>query len=247
MKKFVLFCAAAAMVFCSCSNYTTDKKQPAGISSSSVDSVSYLLGYNIGQQFKAQFGRLNLCELSKGMKDAYKGDVEVSEDSLYETVNNFIETRMKGIAEDNKAEAAAFFEKNGKEEGVVTTESGLQYKIVRQGNGTFPVEGGQTEVNYEGTLLDGTVFDSSYKRGETATFPAQGLIKGWDEGIKFADEGSEIILWIPAELGYGEMNRGIITPNSALKFKIELVKVIAPEVEEGADSTAVAAEPVEAK
>lgn len=242
MKKIILFCAAAAMVFCSCSNYTTDKKQPAGIASASIDSVSYLLGYNIGQQFKSQFGRLNLSEMGKGIKDAYKGDVEVNEELLYSTVNSFIETRMKAIAEDNKIEAAAFFEKNGKEEGVVTTESGLQYKIVRQGNGTFPIEGGQLELNYEGTLLDGTVFDSSYKRGEAVTFPTSGLIKGWDEGIKFADEGSEIVLWIPSELAYGEMSRGAITPNSALKFKIEIIKVIAPEAEEAADSAAAAAE-----
>lgn len=234
MKKAIAICAAAALVFCSCSNYTSKEKQPESISKATVDSVSYLLGYNFGQIIKGNnFGSLNINEIVKGMKDC-GNDVKVEEELLYSTINSFLETRMKAVAETNKAAAEKFFEENGKKEGVITTESGLQFKIERDGNGVKPTNiKDQVEVNYEGCLLDGTVFDSSYERGESASFALNQVIKGWGEGLQNIDEGGEITLWIPADLAYGDRGAGDkITPGSALKFKVELIKVTPAPAEE---------------
>lgn len=234
MKKVTAFCAVAALILCSCSRYTSKEKQPEGITKAETDSASYMIGYNFGQVIKGNnFGSLNLCEIQKGIKDAVAG-VEVEEELFYTTINGFLEKRSKAIAAENQAEADKFFEANGKEEGVVTTESGLQYKVVRDGNGVKPANDlDKVEVNYEGSLLDGTVFDSSYERGETATFALNQVIKGWGEGLKYIDEGGEITLWIPADLAYGERGAGEkIAPGSALKFRVELVKVTPVEPKE---------------
>ena len=235
MKKAIAICAAASLVLCSCGNYTGKDKQPEGITASEVDSASYMIGYNFGQVIKGNnFGTLNLNEIEKGIKDAVAG-VELDQELFYSTINGFLEKRNNAIKELNAAAAAEFFEKNGQEEGVITTASGLQYKVVRDGNGVKPVnDKDKVEVNYEGSLLDGTVFDSSYERGETASFGLNQVIKGWGEGLKYIDEGGEIILWIPAELAYGDRSAGDkITPGSALKFRVELITVTpAPEEKE---------------
>lgn len=227
MKKFFTLCATAALILSSCCS-TGGEKQPASISKSDINKTSYMLGYNFGQTIRNyNFGKLNLCQLNKGLKDAVEG-TEIDEEELYNTINSFLETRMAAVAEINKAEGAAFLEKNATEDGVITTESGLQYKITRDGNGVkATADEDKVEVNYEGTLLDGTVFDSSYERGESVTFGLGQVIKGWGEGLKYIDEGGEIILWIPADLAYGDRPAGDkIKPGSALKFKVELIKVI---------------------
>lgn len=237
MKKAIVLCAAAALVFCSCTNYTSKEKQPEGITSEEVNNASYMIGYNFGQVIKGNnFGSLNLKQIEKGIKDAVEG-VDIDQELFYSTINGFLEKRNDAIKELNAAAAAEFFEKNAQEEGVITTASGLQYKVVRDGNGVKPVnDKDKVEVNYEGTLLDGTVFDSSYERGETASFGLNQVIKGWGEGLKYIDEGGEIILWIPADLAYGDRGAGDkITPGSALKFRVELIKVTpAPEEEPAA-------------
>lgn len=231
MKKVFAICAVVALVLCSCK--TGGEKQPASITKSEVKEASYMLGYNFGQVIKYNnFGELELCQIEKGIKDALK-DVEVSPDSLNTVLNAFIEKRMTAVAEANKEAGAKFLEKNGTEDGVVTTESGLQYKIVRDGNGVKPTSlNDVVEVNYEGTTLDGEVFDSSYEREEPATFALNQVIKGWGEGLQNIDEGGEIILWIPADLAYGDRGAGEkIKPGSTLKFKVELIKVTPAEKE----------------
>lgn len=229
MKKVFAICAVVALVVCSCK--TGGDKQPASISSSDIKNASYMLGYNFGQVIKYNnFGELDLCQIDKGIKDALK-DVEVSPDSLNSVLNAFLESRMNAVAEANKAEGAKFLEKNATEDGVVTTESGLQYKIVRDGNGVKPTSiRDQVEVNYEGTTLDGEVFDSSYEREEPVKFALNQVIKGWGEGLLNIDEGGEIILWIPSDLAYGDRGAGEkIKPGSTLKFKVELIKVTPAE------------------
>jgi len=229
MKKVFAICAVAALVLCSCK--TGGEKQPASIKASEVKEASYMLGYNFGQVIKFNnFGELNMCQLTKGIKDALK-DVEVSPDSLNTVLNAFLEKRMTAVAEANKEEGAKFLEKNGKEDGVITTESGLQYKIVRDGNGVKPTsDRDQVQVNYEGSTLDGEVFDSSYEREEPVTFALNQVIKGWGEGLQYIDEGGEITLWIPADLAYGDRGAGEkIKPGSTLKFKVELIKVTPAE------------------
>ena len=173
---------------------------------------------------------MDLAQINKGIKDAC-ADVELDQELFYETLNGFLEKRNNVIKEENEAKAAEFFEKNAMEEGVVTTESGLQYKIVRNGNGVFPTSReDKVEVNYEGKTLDGEIFDSSYERGESVTFGLNQVIKGWGEGLQHIDEGGEILLWIPAELAYGDRGAGEkILPGAAIHFRVELIKVVKDE------------------
>lgn len=238
MKKFIaiaVLCASVAMMFSSCDKKTSAGSQPAGISKSDIDSVSYMIGYSTGMQIKQNnMGPLSANNIIKGIQDACKG-VEVDYATFQNVLNGFMEKRMESIADDNKARSEKMLADNAKKEGVVTTESGLQYKIVREGAGVKPSERDTVEVNYEGKNLAGVVFDSSYDRGVTAKFPLNGVIKGWTEGMQYIGEGGEIQLWIPAELAYGDRNVGSdIGPNEALTFKVELISV-KPFVEKPAE------------
>ena len=216
----------SAMMLASCDKKTAPGSQPAGISKSDVDSVSYMIGYSTGMQIaQNNFGPLSTNAIIKGILDANKG-VEVDYAVFQNVVNGFMEKRMDAVSRENAEKSAKMLAANGKKNGVVTTESGLQYQIVREGNGVKPSERDTVEVNYEGKNLDGKVFDSSYERGATVTFPLNGVIKGWTEGMQYVGEGGEIMLWIPAELAYGDRNVGAdIGPNEALTFKVELVSV----------------------
>ena len=216
----------SAMMLASCDKKTAPGSQPAGISKSDVDSVSYMIGYSTGMQIvQNNFGPLSTNAIVKGILDASKG-VEVDYAVFQNVVNGFMEKRMDAVSRENAEKSAKMLAANGKKNGVVTTESGLQYQIVREGNGVKPSERDTVEVNYEGKNLDGKVFDSSYERGATVTFPLNGVIKGWTEGMQYVGEGGEIMLWIPAELAYGDRNVGAdIGPNEALTFKVELVSV----------------------
>ena len=229
MKTISLFatCAAGALLLASCASMTSNEKNPSTISKADVDEISYYVGYSFGQYIASNdMGALSLSQINKGIKDAVAG-VEVDEDEFYSKMEEFMEKRSDAKLEINTAEAEAFFKKNAAKEGVNTTESGLQYKIVRDGNGKKPGPEDEVEVNYEGTLLDGTVFDSSYERGETATFSLDMVINGWSEGIQHCEEGGEILLWIPSELAYGERGAGSqIGPGAALQFRVELVKIL---------------------
>lgn len=232
MKKFtsiLAVCTIALMVLASCNNKSCDKPQPKGITASDVDSVSYVLGYSFGLSLQRDdFGALNLNQIAKGIRDASMKPDAVDQETFYRILNGFMEKKQKVVAEANIAESEKFLEGAKKEEGVQATESGLLYKIDREGNGVKPTALQDTVVvNYEGTLPDGTVFDSSYEREEPAEFPLNGVIAGWGEGLQLVDEGGQITLWIPAELAYGEAVRpgGPIGPNQALKFKVELIQV----------------------
>ncbi len=237
MKTIKMFaiCAAGAMVLASCAGKTSNEKTPSTITKSEVDQVSYMVGYSFGQYIGGNdMGALSFKQIEKGIKDAIAG-VEIDEETFYTTMNEYMEKRNTAKLESNKAEAEAFFAKNGKAEGVVTTESGLQYKVVRAGNGVKPGPEDEVEVNYEGKLLDGTVFDSSYERNEPATFALNQVIKGWGEGLQFCEEGGEIELWIPSELAYGDNGAGgKIGPGATLNFKVELNKVNPSAAEEEA-------------
>lgn len=214
------------MMLASCDKKTASGSQPAGISKSDIDSVSYMIGYSTGMQIaQSNFGPLSTNAIIKGILDANKG-VEVDYAVFQNVVNGFMEKRMDAVSKENAEKSAKMLASNGKKNGVVTTESGLQYQIVREGNGVKPTERDTVEVNYEGKNLEGKVFDSSYERGATVSFPLNGVIKGWTEGMQYIGEGGEIMLWIPAELAYGDRNVGAdIGPNEALTFKVELVSV----------------------
>jgi FKBP-type peptidyl-prolyl cis-trans isomerase len=133
---------------------------------------------------------------------------------------------IKKQAEENAAAGKAFLEENAKKEGVLTLESGLQYKVLEEGNGTSPAEDDIVTVHYKGTLVDGTEFDSSYSRNEPATFPVNGVIKGWTEALQKMKTGDHWMIYIPAELAYGERQAGpTIGPNSTLIFDVTLLSI----------------------
>ena len=234
MKKFfslaVVF-AMCAMAFTSCDKKTTDGKQPASITKADVDSVSYMIGYSFGMQLKQNnMGPLSANQIIKGIQAAGSG-VEIDYMEFQNILNGFMEKRSKAISEEMVRRSEDMLASHEKEAGVVKTESGLLYKVVREGEGVKPTAKDTVEVHYEGTNLDGTVFDSSYERGETVTFPLGNVIKGWTEGMQYVGEGGEIMLYIPAALAYGERGAGgDIRPNEALTFKVEL-KSVKPYVE----------------
>lgn len=133
--------------------------------------------------------------------------------------------KMKEVGEKNKKEGDEFLSKNKTAEGVKSTASGLQYKVITEGKGAKPSASDMVEVHYAGTLIDGTEFDSSYKRNAPATFPVNGVIKGWTEALQLMNEGSKWKLFIPSDLAYGTMDRPGIPANSVLIFDVELLKV----------------------
>ena len=192
-----------------------------------IDTVSYALGMYYGKMLTSTpFGELNLNQMKKGFKDVLNGEeTMLDEQTVGMIIQSYIRDRMTYVAERSLEEGEEFLAANKEKEGVVETESGLQYKIEVEGTGISPEETDTVEVNYEGRLIDGTVFDSSYDRGESVKFPLNRVIKGWTEGLTYVKEGGKIQLYIPAELGYGKRGTGPIPGNSTLIFDIELVKV----------------------
>ena len=202
------------------------------------DKASYSIGYDIGQTFKKQNVELNVDALMSGLKEGLAGqDATLTKEERDKTLEAFQKEMMekqaalsKEAATKNAAEGEKFLAENKKKEGVKTTASGLQYKVLKEGSGASPKETDTVVTNYKGTLLDGTEFDSSYKRNEPATFPVNRVIKGWTEALQLMKPGSKYQLFIPAALAYGERGAGRdIGPNSTLIFEVELVSIKAPE------------------
>ena len=224
--KFFAVCAFAAVITAACYSVPSVEKQPAGITKAEVDTASYALGVYFGQMITMnKLGDMNMSKVWQGMKDVLKGDKpELDQMFVNQHMSDFMRHREEVLAELNKKNGEEFLAKNATAEGVQKTEQGLQYLVVRPGNGVFPTNKKDTvKVSYEGSTLDGNVFDSSYERGDTATFVLQRVIEGWQEGLMFCDEGSEVTLWIPSEMAYGE--HGPMGPNQTLKFKVELHEV----------------------
>src|SRR5881409_265477 len=197
------------------------------------DKVSYSIGMNIGLNLSRQKVDINSDVLAAGIKDAIAGKPQLTQDQVKDVMAQFekdMEQKQKATGEKNKTDGAKFLEENKKKEGVKTTASGLQYKAVKEGTGPQPKATDIVTANYRGTLIDGTEFDSSYKRGETATFPLNGVIKGWTEGVQLMKVGSKYQLFIPSNLAYGDRAVGPdITPNSTLIFEVELLGAKPPE------------------
>ncbi|MBV7433941.1 FKBP-type peptidyl-prolyl cis-trans isomerase [Cardiobacteriaceae bacterium TAE3-ERU3] len=198
--------------------------------------VSYTIGVDMGQSIAQidQNKSLDLDALIEGLKQAYAGDdLELSQEEMEAAMKSFAESRMKEmqaemekVANENAEKGKTFLEENKSKDGVKTTDSGLQYLVLEEGEGTQPQEGDSVTVNYEGRLLDGTVFDSSYDRGEPITFKLNEVIPGWTEGLQLMKEGGKSTFFIPAELAYGEQGAGpAIGPNSTLVFDVELLGV----------------------
>lgn len=198
------------------------------------DKVSYSIGLDIGNTLKRQSIDVNEPALSRGIQDALSGaKPALTEEQMKDAMQTFRkdmmakqETARKAEADKNAAAGQKFLEENKKKPGVKTTASGLQYKVLKEGNGPTPKSTDTVKVNYRGTTVDGTEFDSSYKRGEPATFPVDRVIKGWTEGLQLMKVGSKYQLFIPADLGYGEQGAGSdIGPNSTLIFDVDLLGI----------------------
>jgi FKBP-type peptidyl-prolyl cis-trans isomerase FklB len=188
---------------------------------------SYALGVSMGEQLH-QAGLTNdsvaVERLAQGLRDALSGKVKMS-DSDKEAIASLVKTARTSAGEANHAAAAAFLAENAKKKDIVTTASGLQYKVVSPGAGEAPKPTDQVTVNYRGTLLDGTEFDSSYKRGQPATFPVNGVIPGWQEALVLMKPGSKYQLFIPPKLAYDLESPPSIPPGSMLLFEVELMNV----------------------
>ena len=198
------------------------------------DKVSYSIGMDIGRTFKQRAFDLNTDMVARGIKDALTGGkVLLNDDQAREVLENFAKdmaAKQEGLrnaqAEKNKKAGADFLAENKKKDGVKTTASGLQYKVVKAGTGKTPKASDTVKTHYKGTLIDGTEFDSSYKRNEPAVFPVNGVIPGWTEALQLMPVGSKWQLFIPSELAYGERGAGsAIAPNSVLTFEIELISI----------------------
>lgn len=198
------------------------------------DKVSYSIGLDIGTTFKKQKMELNSDALAAGVKDGLTGAKPMmNEDEVRQVMMSFSKemnekatVANKEAAQKNGAEGEKFLAENKNKPGVKTTASGLQYKVLKEGNGESPKETDVVVVNYRGTLIDNTEFDSSYKRGEPATFPVNKVIKGWTEALQLMKPGSKYQLFIPPNLAYGERGAGgDIGPNATLIFEVELLNV----------------------
>jgi len=200
-----------------------------------MDSVSYAIGADIGANLKrSKMDSLNVDIMAVGLRDGLDSTVKIDEEKLRVVMEGFM-AKMQGArqaeemqkADGNRAAGEAYLAENAKREGVVTTPSGLQYEVSKMGTGAKPAAADQVKVHYTGTLVDGTVFDSSVERGEPAVFGVGQVIPGWVEGLQLMPVGSKWKLFIPSDLAYGPSGGGGKIPgNSVLVFEVELLEIV---------------------
>jgi FKBP-type peptidyl-prolyl cis-trans isomerase FklB len=193
-----------------------------------IDSVSYSLGVNIGENIKAQFPDIDLNNFETAIKDVLdnKKEPKITGADAQKVIQDFFKKQQAEASESVIEEGKKFLTDNAKRNEVTTLESGLQYEILKTGEGPMPSLNDQVTTHYHGTLIDGTVFDSSVDRGEPATFPVSGVIKGWTEALQLMSVGSKWKLFVPYDLAYGERGAGPqIGPFTTLVFEVELIKI----------------------
>lgn len=238
MKK-ILIAALVATVGMSANAQTKKKATPAKkpvttakpvakpVFKTNLDSASYALGLNMANSFKSGgVSTLNYEMFTKGLKDVFaSANPSLSKEQCQQALTTFFEEAGKAQYGPAINEGKAFFAKNKTKAGVQTTASGLQYEVLTPGTGAKPKATDRVTVNYKGTLLNGTQFDSSYDRGQPATFGLNQVISGWTEGLQLMQEGSKFRFFIPQNLAYGSRAMGEITPFSSLIFEVELIKI----------------------
>lgn len=231
MKKIILlFLAFGLILFPACKKSEVKKATVE----TQKDKASYAIGFDLGKNLKKYSEDIELEKMLQGIRDGISGQNSIlTEEETKKTLSEFQQTlikkemeRKKEIAVKNKVEEEKFLAENSKREGVVTTASGLQYKVIREGEGSKPTPEDTVKVHYKGTFINGREFDSSYRRGEPITFQLKNMIPGWIEALQLMNEGSKWQIFIPSALAYGEQGAGdIIEPNSLLIFEVELLKV----------------------
>lgn len=221
--------ATALMVGC---NQAEPENEPAKLETLE-EKVNYVFGTNLAENLAQGGVTIEPDAFAQALRDKRDGvEPRLSEEEMREVMQTFQEQEMarreaeqKEAAETNKQEAEAFFAENAKAEGVSQTDSGLQYKVLEEGDGAKPGADDTVTVHYRGRLLDGTEFDSSYERDQPATFALNSVIAGWTEALQLMSEGSKYELYIPSDLAYGPGGNGPIPPNAALIFEVELLEI----------------------
>jgi FKBP-type peptidyl-prolyl cis-trans isomerase len=230
MKKYVCFLlfALGGLVLCPAESIAEDVENIAA----NTD-VSYAFGMVIGSDLKGLEIPFNYQAFTRGFKQILEGNetsysVEEAIKKVRTAFKAAVEKQMAKQAEENKAREQLFLEENRDKTGVVTTGSGLQYEVIAEGKGSRPDKNDVVRVNYEGSFVDGTVFDSSYERGESAEIPLWGVIPGWAEGLQLMREGGTYRFYIPSSLAYGRtgMENNVIPPYAVLIFKVELLEIV---------------------
>ncbi|MGB3524492.1 MAG: FKBP-type peptidyl-prolyl cis-trans isomerase [Flavobacteriales bacterium] len=228
-----------AVLLSACTNQATGQKERNVKLATTLDSVSYGVGSDVGHNLQmnlqqAGLDSLNLDALFAGMRDAMDSTERISSEKVKEVVQAYMMEAQKTMMAKQQAEAdvvrqegAAFLAENAKKTGVTTTASGLQYEVLQMGKGPKPTAEQTVKVNYKGTLINGKQFDSSYDRGQPAEFPVNAVIPGWTEALQLMPVGSRWKLYIPSELAYGEHGAGADIPgNSTLIFEVELLDIV---------------------
>ncbi|MDQ6960736.1 MAG: FKBP-type peptidyl-prolyl cis-trans isomerase [Mariprofundaceae bacterium] len=235
MKKYIAM-TAAVVVMAGCSAGTqqaNEKKNKLSLDNES-SKFSYAIGLDVGKSLKSIGTGLDLDAFDAAVASVIKGEkpmlsskeVAAAKQSVFKAQRDKLLARQKDLGLKNKAEGEKFLAENAKKEGVQTMASGLQYQIIKSGDGVKPKATDTVKVNYEGQLIDGTVFDSSYKRGQPVTFPLKQVIKGWTEGLQLMPVGSKYRLFLSSELAYGAHGAGSrIGPNATLIFDVELLSI----------------------
>lgn len=234
MTKLIITALTAALLFTGCEMSSSSSDNFKSSVKTEKEQFSYAVGTDIGASIEDFKGEIDLDALFQAISDKYNEKEPMITDSaatavkteVFKRIRELKDAERKKKAEENVGAQKKFLDENKTKEGVVTTESGLQYKVIKQGEGEIPTANDKVKVHYKGSLLDGKVFDSSYKRGTPATFRVGGVIKGWTEALQLMPVGSKYELYIPAELGYGARGAGKdIAPNSMLIFEVELLSI----------------------
>ena len=214
---------SALLLFVACKSDTPKEV----VLSNEIDSVSYSLGVNIGENIKTQFEDIKIDNFLTGLKEVIDGtEPKINNDQALMVIQNYFTKKQSAMSEEKIDEGRKFLEENSKKEGVITLASGLQYEVITNGSGDKPKLEDNVTTHYHGTLIDGTVFDSSVDRGEPASFPVGGVIKGWTEALQLMSVGSKWKLYVPYDLAYGERGSGPqIGPYSTLIFEVELLSI----------------------
>ena len=223
MKNIITLSSIILFIACK-----TEKPKESVNLITELDSVSYSLGVNIGENIKKQFENINLDNFEAGIKDVLEKELEtkISDNQAQAIINSYFSKKQKKESESMIEEGANYLQENAKKEGVTTLPSGLQYEVINDGTGPIPTIDDNVTTHYHGTLIDGTVFDSSVDRGEPASFPVGGVIKGWTEALQLMSVGSKWKLYVPYDLAYGERGAGAqIGPYSTLIFEVELISI----------------------
>ncbi|MDR0785698.1 MAG: FKBP-type peptidyl-prolyl cis-trans isomerase [Treponema sp.] len=243
MRKIFLIGVAAAFCAAVASAkpvYEDDSTNRAA----TVEEISYAFGVVLGSQFRDSGLLFNYDEVGKGFQDSFQGSAKITDDAAVDLAQAAYSEVWEKKALENKAKEEAFLAENGSKGTVIVTESGLQYEVLEEGDGPKPLADDVVRVNYEGRLMDGTVFDSSYRRGESAEFSLDMVIDGWSEGLQLMNVGSKYRLIMPSKLAYGESGAGaVVPPYSLLIFEVELLEIVDLSMEYAEEMEAFAEDP----